>query len=183
MLHRLCEVSIDARSHFLTSGLPVWSPKDDRRRYAVLTSAFFVQLTTVFLAYFIAGKLGQATTNIRSSNLGPVWPAYGIALASLLAYGIQVWPAIAASAFIVALSSVTPVAALGQAAGATLAATIGAVLLRRIGNFDPMLSRLRDALGLIFIGAFGSALVSSCVGILSLYATGIQPYPVWDRPG
>lgn len=142
----------------------------------MLTSAFFVQLTTVFLAYFVAGKLGQATTSIRSSNLGPVWPAYGIALASLLAYGIQVWPAIFASAFVVALSSVTAVAALGQAAGATLAATTAAVLLRRFGNFDPFLSRLRDALGLIFIGAFGSALVSSCIGILSLYATGIQPY-------
>ena len=142
----------------------------------MLTSAFFVQLTTVFLAYFVAGKLGQATTSIRSSNLGPVWPAYGIALASLLAYGIEVWPAIAASAFVVALSSVPAVAALGQAAGATLAATTGALLLRRIGNFDPLLSRLRDALGLIFIGAFGSALVSSCIGILSLYATGIQPY-------
>jgi signal transduction histidine kinase len=142
----------------------------------VLTSAFFVQLTTVFLAYFVAGKLGQATTSIRSSNLGPVWPAYGIALASLLAYGIQVWPAIAASAFVVALSSVTPLAALGQAAGATLAATTGAVLLRQIRKFDPFLSRLRDALGLIFIGAFGSALVSSCIGIGSLYATGIQPY-------
>jgi signal transduction histidine kinase len=142
----------------------------------VLTSAFLVQLTTIFLAYFIAGKLGQATTNIRSSNLGPVWPASGVALASLLAYGIQAWPAIAASAFVVALSSVSPLAALGQAAGATIAATTGALLLRRIAHFDPYLSRLRDALGLIVIGAFGSALLSSSIGSLSLYATGIQPY-------
>src|SRR4029077_2910222 len=99
-------------------------------------------------------------------------PAYGIALASVLAYGIQIWPAIAASAFVVALSSAPSLAAVGQAAGATLAATTGAVLLRRIANFDPFLSRLRDALGLIVIGAFGSALVSSCLGIFSLYATG-----------
>jgi integral membrane sensor domain MASE1 len=137
---------------------------------------FFVQLATVFLAYFVAGKLGQATTDIRSSNLGPVWPASGIALAFLLAYGIRVWPGIAASAFLVALSSVSPVAALGQAAGATLAATTGAVLLQRIEKFDPFLSRLRDALGLICFGAFGSALISASIGMASLYATGIQPY-------
>src|SRR5215204_6281082 len=84
---------------------------------------FVVQLTIVFLAYLIAGKLGQATTNIRSSNLGPVWPAYGIALSAFLAYGYRVWPGITASAFVVAFSSaVPPLAAAGQAIGATLAA-------------------------------------------------------------
>ena len=67
-----------------------------------------VQITVVFLAYCIAGKLGQATTNIRSSNLGPVWPAYGIALAAFLAYGSRVWPGIAASAFVVSILSAVP---------------------------------------------------------------------------
>src|SRR4029450_7945643 len=52
----------------------------------------------------------------------------------------------------------------------------GTLLLRRIPDFDPALSRLRDALGLMVLGAFGSALLSSSFGILSLYATGIQPY-------
>jgi PAS domain S-box-containing protein len=144
---------------------------------AVATRRFLVQLVVVFLAYFIAGKLGQATTNIRSSNLGPVWPAYGVALAVFLKYGYKVWPAIMASAFLIALEgSVSPLAAAGQAAAATVAAATGALLLRRIPNFDPSLSRLRDALRLIVIGAFGSALLSSSFGILSLYATGIQPY-------
>src|SRR4051812_12587772 len=143
----------------------------------VATREFLVQLLTVFVAYFIAGKIGQATTNIRSSNLGPVWPAYGIALAAILRYGYRIWPAIAASAFVVAIQgSVPPVAAAGQAAGATLAVVAGTGLLHRIPNFDPSLSRLRDALGLIVIGAFGSALISSSIGIGSLYATGIQPY-------
>src|SRR5262245_22868156 len=117
---------------------------------AVSIPRFFFQLTAVFLLYFIAGKLGQATTSIRSSNLGPVWPAYGIALAAFLACGYRVWPAIAASAFLVAAQgAVSPLAAAGQAAGATLAVTTGTFLLRRIANFDPSLSRLRDAIGLI----------------------------------
>jgi PAS domain S-box-containing protein len=144
---------------------------------AALTGEFFLQIATVFLAYLIAGKLGQATTSIRSSNLGPVWPAYGIALAAFLAYGSRVWPGIAASAFLVAFSSsVPPLAAAGQAIGATGGSLLGAFLLRRTLHFDPLLSRLRDALGLIVLGAFGSAMVSATIGVFSLYVTQVQAY-------
>src|SRR5262245_57473332 len=81
------------------------------RCLAVATSPLFRQLATVFLAYFVAGKLGQAASSIRSGNLGPVWPAYGIALASFLAYGYRVWPAVGASAFLIAYLSPVPAAA------------------------------------------------------------------------
>jgi PAS domain S-box-containing protein len=159
---------------FLSS---LWFARTPEHSQPVLSTEFFVQLTAVFLAYFVAGKLGQATSNIRSSNLGPVWPAYGIALSAFLAYGYRVWPAVAASAFLVAAQgSVPPLAAAGQTIGATVGSATGAFLLRRIGHFDPSLTRLRDALGLIVLGAFGSALVSSSIGVFSLYATGIQPY-------
>jgi integral membrane sensor domain MASE1 len=125
----------------------------------------------------IAGKLGQATTNIRSGNLGPVWPAYGIALAGLLAFGHRRWPAVAAGAFLVAFQSPVPaMTAVGQSIGATLAAVCGTLLLRRGAHFDPALSRLRDALALIVLGAFGSAMVSASIGLASLYATGLVPY-------
>ena len=131
----------------------------------------------VFLAYFIAGKLGQATTNIRSSNLGPVWPAYGVAVAALLLCGYRVWIGIAGAAFLVAyLSPVPHIAAVGQAAGATIAALTAAFLLRRIARFDPSLSRLRDALALIVFGGLGSGMVSASVGVSVLYATHVQAY-------
>ena len=89
----------------------------------VATRTFLIQLLTVFVAYFVAGKLGQATTSIRSSNLGPVWPAYGVALAVFLKYGYRIWPAVLSSALLVALGgSVSPLAAAGQASAATVAA-------------------------------------------------------------
>jgi PAS domain S-box-containing protein len=142
-----------------------------------VVGGYLTQITIVFVAYFVAGKLGQATTNIRSSNLGPVWPAYGIALAAVLLYGYRVWVGIAAAAFLVAfLSSVPHVAAVGQAAGATLAALTGALLLRRVGKLHSSLSRLRDALALIVLGAFGSAIVSASIGISVLYATHVHAY-------
>ena len=121
--------------------LSALSPAKTLAEQAPVAGELFLRIAAVFLAYFIAGKLGQATTNIRSSNLGPVWPAYGIALAAFLAYGYRVWPGIVASAFVVAFSSaVPPLAAAGQAIGATLAALTGASLLRRIPDFDPSLS-------------------------------------------
>jgi len=40
-----------------------------------LARKYLLDLALVLAAYFIAGKLGQATANIRSGNLGPVWPA------------------------------------------------------------------------------------------------------------
>ena len=145
---------------------------------------YLIQIALVFAAYFVAGKLGQTTTNIRSGNIGPVWPAYGTALAAVLLYGYRVWPGIAAGAFLLMfLSPVPHVAAVGQAAGATLAALTGAFLLRRIVRFDSSLSRMRDALGLIVLGAFGAAMVSASIGVAVLYATHVQAYsglgPAW----
>ena len=142
-----------------------------------LVGKYFAQTIIVFAAYLVAGKLGQATSNIRSSNLGPVWPAYGVALAAIVLCGYRVWVGIAIAAFLVAsLSPVPPVAAVGQAAGATLGALVGAFLLGRIAKFRPSLSRLRDALALIVLGALGSAIVSATIGVSVLYATHVQAY-------
>jgi PAS domain S-box-containing protein len=150
---------------------------DTRLLLSTLRESYLVQFTVFLVAYCIAGKLGQATTNIRSSNLGPVWPAYGIALAAFLVCGYRVWPAIALGAFLIAFfSPVTHLAALGQAAGTTLAAFSGAFLLQRVAKFDKSLSRLRDALALIVLGALGSALVSASIGTSVLYAAEVHAY-------
>ena len=156
-------------------GVAQAAEKPNRTRHQV--GNYVVQLTIVFLAYGLAGKLGQATANIRSSNLGPVWPAFGVALAAVLLCGYRIWVGIAAAAFLVAYSSPVPhIAAAGQAAGSTLAALTGAYFLRRIAKFDLSLSRLRDAIGLIALGAFGSAVVSASIGVSVLYAAHVQAY-------
>ena len=150
---------------------------DARFLWSTFRNPYLVQIAFFFVAYCIAGKLGQATTNIRSSNLGPVWPAFGIALAAFLMCGYRVWPAIASGAFLIAFfSPVTHLAALGQATGATLAAFSGAFLLQRVANFDKSLSRLRDGLALVTLGAVGSALVSASIGTSVLYATQVHAY-------
>src|SRR5215475_13927209 len=156
------------------------TPHPWSRFRSTIASGYAFQVSFVFIAYVVAGKLGQATANIRSSNLGPVWPAYGVALAAILICGYRVWPGVAAGAFLVAFFSPVPhLAALGQAAGSTLAAVIGAFLLYRISNFNTSLFRLSDALSLVAIGGFGSAIVSASMGVLVLYASRVHAYSGW----
>ena len=170
------QYGVPTRAKRPLSDVSAWAMVTERA-HAILTSSFFIQLAAVCIGYLIAGKLGQATTNIRSGNLGPVWPASGIALAGLLAFGCRAWPGLAVGSFLVAFQSpVSALTAVGQAAGATLTAVSGALLLRRFANFDPALSRLRDALALIVLAGFGSATISASIGLLSLYAASLVPY-------
>src|ERR1700741_1992751 len=74
---------------------------DTRSLLSTFREPYVVQFTVFLVAYGIAGKLGQATTNIRSSNLGPVWPAYGIALGAFLVCGYRIWPAVLSAAFVI----------------------------------------------------------------------------------
>lgn len=138
---------------------------------------YFLQILIVFSVYLIAGRLGQATANIRSSNLGPVWPAYGVALAAILICGYRSWLGVAAGAFVVAFfSPVSHLGAFGQASGTTIAAVAGAFFLFRVANFQRSLSRLSDAISLIVFGAFGSAMVSASLGVSALYVTHVHAY-------
>ena len=132
---------------------------------------YLIQVALVFVAYCVAGKLGQDLPLLNSARIGPVMPATGIALAALLLFGYKVWPGIASAAlFLALLVPISPAAAVVQGIGATAAALIGNFLLRRVVDFDPSMLRLRDALGLIAFGAFGSSMVSASIGTSVLYA-------------
>jgi PAS domain S-box-containing protein len=152
--------------------------KTSQNRFSLnAANSSIAHMVLVLTAYMVAGKLGQATGTIRSSNLGPVWPAYGVALAAVLLCGYRALAPIAVGAFLVALwSPVAMLVALGQAAGTTLAAMSGTYFLRRLSFTDLSLSHLRDTLLLIVVGAFGSATVSASIGTTVLYTTHIHAY-------
>jgi PAS domain S-box-containing protein len=143
---------------------------------------YLTQIAMVFAVQFAAGKLAEVLPIINSGGIGPVWPASGIALAAFLLFGYRVWPGVAAAAFLLTLlSPIPPVAAVVYALGSTLAALTGAFLLRRVVNFDPSLSRLRDVLGLIVLGAFGSSVVSASIGVSVLYAVHLRGWSGFGR--
>ncbi len=141
------------------------------------------QLVCVLGGYVLAGKIGLAIP-FTSGNVSPVWPAAGVALASMLMFGYRVWPAIALGAFLVNFFSPLPhLAAAGIALGDTAGPLCGALLLRQLPNFQPSLTRLRDVLGVSILGALCGTAVSATIGTGVLLLAGVNAWsgfgPAW----
>lgn len=142
-----------------------------------------LEICAVAALYYGSGQLGLLQHLVRG-QVTPVWPPSGIALAGLLLLGPRVWPGIALGAFLTNVSlGPSVLAVLAIAAGNTLAPLCSYALLRRVG-FHNELNRLRDALALIFLGAFTGMLVSSTTGTGTLALTGALDagdfWPTWS---
>ncbi|GAA4317623.1 MASE1 domain-containing protein [Streptomyces venetus] len=142
-----------------------------------------LEICAVAALYYGSAELGLLQQLVRG-QVTPLWPPSGIALAGLLLLGRRVWPGIAIGAFLANVwlgPSVLSVFAI--AAGNTLAPVCSHALLRRVG-FRHEMNRLRDALALIFLGAFTGMLVSSTVGTGTLLLTGALDagdfWPTWS---
>jgi PAS domain S-box-containing protein len=123
-----------------------------------------LELVCVFAAYILAGEMGLSVP-FPSGTVSPVWPAAGVALAAILLFGYRIWPAIAVAAFVVNYYTGIPhLAAAGTALGSTIGPLCGAWLLRKMPDFRPSLSRLRDVLGLSVCGAICGTVVSATIG-------------------
>src|SRR5919201_224766 len=144
---------------------------------------YLLRLAGVFAAYFVAGRLGLAVP-FTQTNVSPLWPPAGSALASVVLFGYSIWPAIAAGAFLVNFFSPIPhLTAVGIAIGNTSAALVGGYLLRRDRGFDPALMRLRGVMHFILLGAMASSIVSASNGVLVLRLARLHPWmgdlPAW----
>ena len=130
----------------------------------------------VLAACVLAGEAGLAIP-FTSGNVSPFWPAAGVALAATLLFGYRIWPAVALGAFIVNFFTAVPhVAALGLALGNAVGPLCGTWLLRRLPGFRPSLTRLRDVLGLVILGAFCGTAVSATIGTTTLFLTGVNAW-------
>ncbi|OIJ90077.1 hypothetical protein BIV25_32795 [Streptomyces sp. MUSC 14] len=131
-----------------------------------------VQVLAVAACYFGAGRLGLVRELVvEGAVVTPIYPASGVAVAALLILGMRCWPGITIGALFVVMSVTTPrLDVLGTLAGQTGAPVCAALLLRR-ARFHTDLSRLRDGLALVFLGALGAMLISSTVGVGLLVVT------------
>ncbi|WP_240926438.1 MASE1 domain-containing protein [Streptomyces sp. JB150] len=152
------------------------------RRQAVV---YCVQTLAVAACYYAAGRLGLLRQLVVGDAVfTPIWPPTGVAVAALFIFGLRCWPGIALGALLVVLSltSSLRLAALGNIAGNTLAPVCAFLMLRKVG-FRTALSRLRDGVALVFLGALAAMLISSTVGVGILVATGKLDWggfwPVW----
>ncbi|MFI1363776.1 MASE1 domain-containing protein [Streptomyces griseochromogenes] len=142
-----------------------------------------LEICAIAALYLGAAKVGLLQQLVRG-QVTPLWPPSGIAVASLLLLGPRIWPGIALGAFLVNISLGPSLpAVLAIAAGNTLAPVCSYLLLRGAG-FRIELNRLRDALALIFLGAFTGMLVSSTVGSGTLVLAGVLStgdfWPTWS---
>ncbi len=127
-------------------------------------------MLAVAVVYFAAAKLGLSFAFIHT-NVSPVWPPTGIAIAALLLYGVRVWPAVLIGAF--AANFLTPVsigADITIAAGNTLEAVAAVTLLRTI-KFENSFKEAKDVLKFLVAAVICTA-ISATIGNLALALTG-----------
>lgn len=135
---------------------------------AQLGYRYVLQLALVFALYLGAGKLGLAAP-FTSSNVSPIWPAAGIAVAAVLIWGIQVAPAIAFAAFFVNFLTPIPTSAsVAIGLGNASSAVVAGYLLRRSSDFQTSLPRLRDVLKLVTVAAVLTTTLAASVGVTAL---------------
>ncbi|MGH3505917.1 MAG: SpoIIE family protein phosphatase [Nocardioidaceae bacterium] len=133
----------------------------------VRTGAHIGMLVLVGVAYYLGARLGLSLSLVES-NVTPLWPPTGVAVAAFLLVGRSMWPSVALAALAVNVPiSVNLLAAATTAVGNTLAPFVAATLLLRVG-FRRQLDSLRDALAIVFLGALASMLISATVGSLTL---------------
>lgn len=129
-------------------------------------------LAALATAYVVAGKLGLRLAFVNPSATA-VWAPTGLALASLLMFGWEVWPAIFAGAFVVNITTAgTLFTSLGIATGNTLEALAGAYLVNRWANGRRAFERPGDVLRFTLLAAVLSTMVSASLGMLTLAAAG-----------
>lgn len=130
-------------------------------------------LLTAVLAvvYFGAAKAGLLLATLHTSS-SPVWPASGIALAFLVAYGRRSWPGVLLGAFAANYGLGFPVA-LGIATGSALEAVAAAHLLRQVSRRKTRLAEIREPVAYAAASLLPAAL-SATVGSAALYLGGHQ---------
>ncbi|HEX5875717.1 MAG TPA: MASE1 domain-containing protein [Pyrinomonadaceae bacterium] len=122
----------------------------------------------IAIVYFAAARLGLSLASVHT-NVTPVWPPTGIAIASLIIFGRSVWPGVFIGALAVNLLTNIPVAStLGIATGNTLEAVVAHWLLQRNPAWRKSLDSIGDVMAFVVYGAVLAPLVSATIGSVSL---------------
>ena len=122
----------------------------------------------VAVAYIIGGKLGLSLAFVNASATA-VWPCTGIAIAALLLFGVRVWPAILAGAFIVNVTTTGSIpTSLAVAAGNTLEALVAAILTERYAGGNRAFDRAATLFRFVVIAGLVATPVSATIGVSAL---------------
>lgn len=137
--------------------------------------------TAAGLVYFLAARLGLSLASVHT-NVSPVWPPTGVAVASLLLFGRFLWPAVLLGAFAANLwTGVSIPTAGGIAVGNTLEAVLAVTLLTRAKAFDTSMNSVSAVLRFLLFAVILSPIVGATVGNLSLCFGGAADWNQYGR--
>jgi PAS domain S-box-containing protein len=126
----------------------------------------------VAVAYYAAGKLGLGFSVVHVS-VSPVWPASGLAIASMVLFGTSVWPGILAGALAVNFSaSHAAASSLVIASGNTAEALVAWTLLDRFNGGRSTFGTPAEVLRFVLLTAVLATTVAATVGVSALYLFG-----------
>jgi len=134
----------------------------------------FVRILLIAAAYFLSGFLG-CRAGLGGGDERLVWPPFGIALAAILLFGYNYWPAVALGSLLFAFFDGLPLGAFtfGIVVGNTVSAVLCAYLLERFVQFRNSLERVRDVAGLVTLAAVLGTAVCATFDVVTLaYSTG-----------
>jgi signal transduction histidine kinase len=110
---------------------------------------------------------------LRRTGIVALWPASGLAVASLLVLGRRHWPALAVAAFLSHLiNGLDPALSAATAAGSTGEYLLAATLLRR-AEVQPDLTRIRDVILFTALAGLVAPTVAASVGTYSLWLSDV----------
>ena len=144
------------------------------------------QIAVMALAYFFAGRLGLLL-GIPAGYATPVWPAAGVALAGVLLCGYPISLGIFLGSVLLNVltafdaPSASPIShtlavAASIAVGASLQATIGALLIRRFTHYPRSFVDLRDIVCFLVLGGPVSCLFNATWSVTTLALDGVIPW-------
>ena len=131
-----------------------------------------VVLAGIFASYFGLGKLGFAIGGWTTGAVA-VWPASGLALASMVLFGPNVWPAVFAGAAVAYLSATGQFAtSLMLAIGYVLESLIGAALVDRTAEGVDVFRSARTSFRFAAIAAAVAAPIGAAAAAGAVFMAG-----------
>jgi diguanylate cyclase (GGDEF)-like protein/PAS domain S-box-containing protein len=144
--------------------------------------SWLVRSLLLATAYYVVGRVALLLA-IPPGYATAVWPAAGVALAGLLAFGARAWPGVLLASFFInlptalangeaGLSWQPAMLALTLGAGASLQALAGAWLVRRVVGYPVALAGQMQVGTLLVLGGPVACIASASIGVSSLWLAG-----------
>jgi PAS domain S-box-containing protein len=135
----------------------------------------------VAIVYFAAAEFGLSLASVHT-NVSPVWPPTGVAIAALLILGRAFWPAILVGALATnLLTHVSVATAAGIATGNTLEALTAWYLLKHVGRTNKPLDSVAGVMRFLLFAVILSPAVAATIGNSSLCLGGAAPWANFSK--